>query len=99
MLTYDLTERAVSDLRAAREWYDRLNVDLGNRLVDDVLGAVKLARERPTSFPLVKRNVRTVRCKRFPYRVYFRDTGEQVVVLAIYHTARDPRGWDNPTRT
>jgi plasmid stabilization system protein ParE len=98
MLDYDLTDRAVRDMRSAREWYDRANVKLGNEFIDDVLAAIRLARERPASFPVERRDVRTVRCQRFPYRVYFRLFGGRVVVAAVYHTSRNPSRWDDPDR-
>ena len=98
MLPYDLSERAVRDLAHAREWYDRVSVDLGNRFIDAVLPAVRSARERPHSCPVVRNGIRGIRCKRFPYRVYFDVADDRVVVLAVYHTARNPRLWDDPER-
>jgi plasmid stabilization system protein ParE len=95
---YDWTDRAIRDLAAAREWYDRRDVDLGNQFVDDVLKAIRIARERPGSCPLIRPNVRGVRCGRFPYRIYFEIIDERVFVLAIYHTARRPDRWDDPDR-
>ena len=98
MRPYELTERAFRDLYAARDWYDRASVELGNRFIDAVLTAVKIARERPESCPTVLSNVRAIRCRRFPYRVYFVAEENRIVILAVYHTARDPRRWDDPSR-
>ena len=98
MLDYDLTDRAVRDMRSAREWYDRTDTDRGDEFVDDVLTAIRVARERPNSFPSFRRDVRTVRCKVFPYRVYFRVFNNRVVIAAVYHTARNPKLWDDPDR-
>jgi toxin ParE1/3/4 len=98
MLPYDLTERAVLDLQHARDWYDGGNVDLGNRFVDAVLAVIATAREHPQRFPVVRKGIRGARCRRFPYRVYYEVSRERVVVLAVYHTARDPGLWDNPDR-
>ena len=98
ILDYDLTDRAVRDLRSGREWYDRFDLDHGNRFVDDVLVVIRAARERPTSFPIWRRDVRTARCKVFPYRVYFRVFNNRVVITAVYHTARNPKLWDDPDR-
>ena len=99
MRSYDLTLRALRDMHSARDWYDQASIDLGNRFIDAVLAAVRTARERPESCPLIRSGVRAVRCRRFPYRVYFETEENRIVVLAVYHTARDPRRWDDPLRT
>src|SRR5437870_13254132 len=98
MLSYEFTERAVRDMAHAREWYDRWSVDLGNRFIDAALVAIRSARERPTSYPVVEDGIRAVRCKRFPYRVYYQAHSDRIDVLAVYHTARDPRLWNDPDR-
>jgi len=99
MIDYDLTERAVQDIAFARDWYDRRRIDLGNKFLDAVLTAIAAARERPMSCPEVRRGVRAIRCRRFPYRVYFEVKADRIVVLAVYHTARDPKRWDDSSRT
>jgi len=98
MIDYDLTERAVQDIASARDWYDRRRIDLGNKFLDTVLASIAAARERPTSGPEVRRGVRAVLCRRFPYRVYFEVKPDRIIVLAVYHTARDPHKWDDPQR-
>ena len=98
MLPYELSDRAERDFRKAREYYDRDNVDLGNRFIDSVLMAIRVARERPTSFPRIRRNIHAVRCNVFPYRVYFQVLSDRIRVLAIYHTARNPKLWDHDAR-
>ena len=98
MLAYDLSERAVRDLASARDWYDEKAIDLGDRFLDAALLAIRAARERPSSFPEVRSGVRAVRCRKFPYRVYFEVADNRLVVLAVYHTARDPQRWEDLSR-
>jgi toxin ParE1/3/4 len=98
MRAYTLSERAAKDLTAVQDWYDQRGVDLGNRFVHDVMIALRVARERPMSCPQVGGRIRAVRCKRFPYRIYFVPLDDRIDVLAIYHTARNPSSWDDPHR-
>lgn len=100
MRGYELTERAVRDLQTARDWYDRQSVDLGNRFIDAVLAAIRIARERPYSLPEIEDGARRVRCDRFPFHVYFEVLSDnRIRVLAVYHTSRDPNRWDDINRT
>ena len=98
MLPYRFSERASRDLDRLREWYDRTDVTLADRAVDAVFDVIRDVRERPESFPEIDRGVRASRCRRFPYRIYFVVTAEGINVLAVYHTSRDPDGWDDPER-
>ena len=99
MRSYGLTQRAERDLLAARSYYDQSSVKLGNRFVDAVFDVVTIARERPESCPVVGSGARAIRCRRFPYRVYFRVEPDRIVILAVYHTAREPDRWDDGSRT
>jgi plasmid stabilization system protein ParE len=37
--------------------------------------------------------IRCVRARRFPYSVFYRVEGDQIVVLAVFHARRDPIIW------
>src|SRR5438105_4243706 len=94
----EYSQRADRDLVSARNWYDRQRSELGDRFLRAVEEAVATVCERPNSFPLSRRNIRSIMCKKFPYRVYFRVLEDRIHVLAVYHTARSPRRWDDPNR-
>jgi len=98
MRDYDLSERAKRDVAAAIDWYAQVSDHLANEFFDDFLLALRVARERPMSCPQFRDEVRTLRCRRFPYRVYFVPLEERIDVLAVYHTARNPDLWDDPGR-
>jgi plasmid stabilization system protein ParE len=98
MVGYEFTDRAARDFEAARSWYDQRSNKLGRRFVDDVVSSIETIRERPESFPVVRRGVRATRCRKFPYRIYFDVLGDRVALLAIYHTSRRPDRWDDPDR-
>jgi len=98
MLNYSFTERALRDIAGARAWYEKQEPELGNRFVDDVLAAIRVARERPMSCPIVRNGCHGILCKRFPYRIYFDVRGDHIEIAAVYHTARDPDAWDEPDR-
>lgn len=52
--------------------------------------AMRAAGERPESFEVLGDLARRVLLKRFPFAVYFRFDGKEVVVMAIVHVRRDP---------
>ena len=50
------------------------------------------ASREPAAFPCVHGAVRRLVVRRFPYAVYFREVGDEIVVLAI-HGRQDPNRW------
>jgi len=99
VIDYDLSRRAVRDIEAAQDWYDtNKGIQSGNEFFDDVLLAIRAAREHPQRYPEVELEVRGLRCSRFPYRVYYEVRPDKIVIRAVYHTSRDPAQWDDPNR-
>lgn len=85
--------QVASDLRAATQWYGRIARELANRfrmLVNDRFDAVAA---RPQAFGLAFDNVRFARVQRFPYLVLFREAGDWLQVLGVFHTASDQAKW------
>lgn len=86
---------AEADLAEAKKWYDDKRVGLG----DDFLEHVEVAFQTVQRFPLVSqplyKNLRRVRVPKFPYTVIYRVDDDQITVLAVYHTSRDPKGWQS----
>lgn len=98
MLKYELSELAERDFVAARRWYDQQGLELGNSFIDDVVAAIERACQNPKAYAEIEEGIRTVTCRRFPYRVFYVIAGDHMKILAIYHAARDPDRWDDQTR-
>jgi plasmid stabilization system protein ParE len=47
----------------------------------------------PEAYPEVLDGIRKAVVKRFPCCLYFRVRGECIVVLAVFHSARNPAVW------
>ena len=86
---------AEDDLVAARAWYEGRRAGLGDEFIEQV--DVAFARiQRMPLVPAVKhRDARRVLLKRFPYAVFYHVDDDQITVLAVYHTSRDPQGWQS----
>jgi len=86
---------AEADLSDATAWYDSRESDLGLGLLSEVRSAIARALKHPESFTRVRRNptVRRVLTRRFPYRVFFVDRPDAVVVFAVLHAAQHDRVW------
>jgi len=74
-------------------WYEERRRGLGIQFVSEIDHAIDLAAENPERFPVMHRDVRCVRVRRFPYSVFFRAESRRIVVLAVFHARRDPSVW------
>lgn len=70
---------ALEDLLETRHWYARREADLGLAFAEAIAAAIERIVHDPASFP---------------YAVYFREDGDEILVLAV-HGRQDPRRWQD----
>ena len=87
---------AVEDLLETQRWYGARESALAKDLAEAVAAAVERIRLNPQSFPLIHRRIRRVVLSRFPYAVYFREQGTEILVIAL-HGRQDPQRWKQRT--
>ena len=90
-------QEAATEFEAALEWYEQQHAGLGVRFVSEVVAAAQRAAESPLLHATVHNNLRFARVKRFPYSVIFREESSRIVVIAVFHTSRDPETWQHRT--
>jgi plasmid stabilization system protein ParE len=88
-----LTPEAEEDLKDAKTWYDKQRAGLSDDFLLCVEEAFDMIQQLPGAGLEVLPGVRRVLVRRFPYVVIYRAEVDQISILAVYHTRRDPRGW------
>jgi plasmid stabilization system protein ParE len=84
-----LRSAAEADLRDASNWYDRQREGLGNEFLLAVADAMVAREQGPDRRSLYYRDFRRVLTQRFPYKVFYRIEGHNVIVYRILHGARE----------
>lgn len=79
------------DALEAHRWYEAQAPGLGAQFRDELEATLEGICETPTAFPVLLRDTRRARLRRFPYGVFFREYDETVVVVAVLHGRRDPK--------
>ncbi len=77
----------------AADWYEQRRAGLGAQLMAAVQHVLNEAAAYPQRYPEVFGDVREGVVQGFPYCVYYREEAGQIVVLAVFHAARDPAIW------
>ena len=73
--------------------YDRQRRGLGGRFVNVLRKSLERIAAQPDRYPLVLSDVREASVPKWPYCVYYRAFADHVLILAVFHTSRDPAIW------
>jgi len=88
-----LRRLAQREFDKAADWYDEQRAGLGREFIEEVDRVLDNIRQSPDRHAVVYAEVREALVRRFPFAVYYRIEPDQVVVLAVIHTSRDPAIW------
>jgi len=86
------------DLAAGFGYYEEQTRGLGEQFLGAVDASFGAIERYPEMFARVHGEVRRALVSRFPYGIFYRVESKRVVVLAVLHTARDPKVWPGPRR-
>ena len=90
---FELRPKAERDIVIARQWYDQVRPSLGNEFLNAAFKAIRNVVSSPFQYPVIYRHTRRALLTRFPFAIYFRTTGNTVVIVGVLHTRRNPRQW------
>ena len=88
MLRFSRTAKA--DLVEARRWYRRQAHGLDTEFLRCFEACLSNIDKFPDGYPLVHERVRRASMRRFPCAVFYTTRGDTSIVLAVWHTGRDP---------
>jgi plasmid stabilization system protein ParE len=88
-----LLPEARDELDAAVDWYEQQRAGLGTVFLDRVREVVARIAANPQLHATVYQDVRKAVVQKFPYVVLYKEEAGEVVVIAVFHTARDPSIW------
>jgi plasmid stabilization system protein ParE len=87
------TVAARAELIDAQDWYEAQAPGLGRRFRAEIDSVVQRMSDNPRQFPVVFKTLRRARAKKFPYALFFLIEPDTLLVVACFHSSRDPRQW------
>lgn len=85
---------AARELATDIRYYDRHYLRRGQRFAEAVERTLMRIAESPLLFPLLyEPDIRSAKVDRFPYRVVYIVSGEDINVIAVAHAKRRPAFW------
>ncbi|HEY1066640.1 MAG TPA: type II toxin-antitoxin system RelE/ParE family toxin [Pirellulales bacterium] len=92
-LSVRLQIAAECEYNAAVDWHEAEQPGLGLRFFAAVDRTIESIRTHPTRWPEELPGVRAARVSGWPYRVFYRIGDDHVLIVAVFHTSRDPTVW------
>jgi plasmid stabilization system protein ParE len=77
----------------ASAWYEEKKTALGTEFIAEVESCLSLAAEYPMRYAVVYKEIHRIAVNKFPYNIYFRVEAKRIVVLAVFHSRRNPSIW------
>ena len=85
-----VTNRADAEFMRAIQRYNEKVPGLGDRFRLTIFSAFDQIAGRPESFPRITGEIRRAVIQVFPFVVHFQVEGDQIVILSVFHTSRNP---------
>ena len=84
---------AVEEAFRAAQWYRRRSANAAARFLQELNQVFDKIIDAPRRWPLGLAGTRKVKVPSFPFLVFYRETEEKILVLAVAHGRREPNYW------
>lgn len=88
-----LRDAARADLQEAFKWYEGRRTGLGYEFTRAVRHALDAIEMNPEQYPFAVDDIRKAPLRRFPYVVYYVTLDDGISAIAVMHSRRHPRRW------
>ena len=88
---------AETEMTDAFDWYEERVTGLGSEFLLAADATFQGILRSPLQYPVVYKTVRRALLRRFPHEVFFIFEEDHVVVIAVFHTRRNPKHWQERT--
>jgi len=79
------------DLASNYNWFEQKQLGLGNDFLNEFYSITESIEIRPYLNSILYNNIRRKLMKKFPYAIYYVIQGNFVLIIGVFHFARNPR--------
>lgn len=92
-MTYSYHPYARKELDDAADYYDSIDLRLGDEFFEEIDDCISRLLMSPLAWTKLRGSVRRCRTHRFPYSLIYDLEKEQVFIVAVMHSSREPNYW------
>ncbi|CAN1208959.1 type II toxin-antitoxin system RelE/ParE family toxin [Tumidithrix helvetica PCC 7403] len=86
---------AQAEFDEAFDWYEQQRTGLGVDFLMCVAEILEHIESLPEAYEIIYEDVRRAVVRKFPYLILYKVEPDRVVVLAVFHSKRDPQVWQD----
>lgn len=86
-----IRDLAVNEMQEAFEWYENQQFGLGFNLLDHAGICLKSIEKNPAYYGFLTKFERRIHLRKFPYKIIYFLSEDNIVVSSFFHAARKPR--------
>jgi toxin ParE1/3/4 len=75
----------------AYDWYEEQKAGLGNLFLAELSRCYTKLEKNPLFYQKLKKNYRHLVLNKFPYVLIFEVIEDEIIIFAVFHTARNPK--------
>lgn len=75
----------------AYDWYEEQKEGLGDLFLSELSRCYTKLKKNPLFYQKLKKNYRHLVLNKFPYVLIFEIIREEIIIFAVFHTARSPK--------
>lgn len=87
------TPDAETELAEAGQWYAHQREGLDLEFMQSIDDALLRIVSNPDVYPIVYRTLRRAVVRRFPFAIFYEVAADEIQVVAVFHSRRDPKSW------
>lgn len=95
MSTLRIHTHAKRDVQHAVDFYDEVDPKITDKFLKELFSTFSVIEERPRAFQRKYKDTRVAYLRKFPFGIHYELVEEEILVLAVLHTSRNPRTWFN----
>ncbi len=82
-----------TDVQDAVDWYEQQQSGIGANLQTSVVDTLQRVAEFPSANPQADEMTRVAIVERFPFGVFYRVSGDELLIVGLLHLHRKPGIW------
>lgn len=88
-MTYliSISQQAEDAIAEAAQWYEERSAGLGTIFINAIDRSLITIRANPLLYGYRKKNVRGYSMRKFPYKIMFLVSGDQIFIISVLHTS------------
>ena len=93
MLRHSFLPDAIIEFNEAFDWYESRSAGLGDAFAEQIRRTIEVICRLPLLSKIFFENIRRRSVRRFPYMIFYQVRNEEIRIVSVFHTSRDPKVW------